>query len=492
MSKDDENSKNDRDKRIHELLDGAETVDLGKKDDANHFQVEEFNKRFAFVIIGGRPAIIDELWTVFGWAETPAHDRIRFLSPDAFEKLLANQIFNYNGKQWSAAKLWMQDPQRRQYLGLTFDPSLPRGGADVGGYYNLWQGFSVEPNPNASCDIFLDHIRTNVANGNPEHADFILGTLADMLQNPTRRTGIALVLRGKQGTGKTVVGQHIGKLIEGNYALVDDPRYIVGNFNAHLARLLMLQADEGFWAGDKQAEGRLKGLITSDRQMIEMKGKDPVQIRNYVHLLVTSNSDWVAPAGYEERRFAVFDVGEHCMQNHEYFAAMAAELENGGYGALLHFLLNFDTSSIDLRRIPNTCALFEQKLASLSPEDSWWFTCLQRGWIVDPDASSNPDHADASWPTEIVTERLYRSYVAHSEQTGNRHRKAQHRLGIDLRKLVSGIAHGRATIGGSRTYIYRLPSLEACRGAFEKLIKMAIDWETGEPLPMQPIDEDEA
>mgnify|MGYP000856866344 CR=1 FL=1 len=51
-------------------------------------------------------------------------------------------------------------------------------------------------------------------------------------------------------------------------------RYLVGQFNAHLASCLFLQADEGFWAGDKQAEGRLKGLITSEYQMIELKGVD--------------------------------------------------------------------------------------------------------------------------------------------------------------------------------------------------------------------------
>ena len=484
-------------KRVRDVLAAAKTVDLGHSSPvaAARFDVEEFNERYAVVIIGGRLVILDENWKSLGRDRTPVHERIRFLAPDAFDKWLANRIFVVGEKQWTAAQLWMRDPARRYYQGLTFDPSLPPGGTNVGGYYNLWQGFTVEPNPNASCDIFLDHIRTNVANGNEAHAAFILGTFADMLQNPTDRKGIALVLRGKQGTGKTVVGKHVGRLIEGNYALVDDPRYIVGNFNAHLASLLLLQADEGFWAGDKQAEGRLKGLITSDRQMIEMKGKDPIQVRNYVHLLVTSNADWVVPAGHEERRFAVFDVGDHCMQNHEYFASMAAELEAGGYGALLHFLLHLDTGPIDLRHVPATSALFEQKIASLLPVESWWFSCLQRGWLVHPgtrDEDGAEDPVDESWPAEIEIERVHRSFVYHCDRIGVRHKKTSPQLGIELRKLAKGLDRGRATIGSRRPYVYRLPTLEACRNNFEKRIGTTIDWETGEPVSTPSTNDGEA
>ncbi|CAN0591265.1 unnamed protein product, partial [Laminaria digitata] len=191
-----------------------------------------------------------------------------------------------------------------------------------------------------------------------------------------------------------------------------------------LASLLLLQVDEGFWAGDKQAEGRLKGLITSDRQMIEHKGKDAIQVRNFLRMIVTSNSDWVVPAGHEERRFAVFDVGDHCIQNHEYFAEMMRELESGGYGALLHHLLNFDFSDIDLRKIPTTAALFEQKIASLPPVETWWFTCLQRGWIGPPEANAieRSDSAIEDWPSELEKEKTHRAYIGYCDQLGIRHK----------------------------------------------------------------------
>ena len=71
------------------------------------------------------------------------------------------------------------------------------------------------------------------------------------------RAGTAIVLRGLMGTGKTVLGDVMGSLVAPHYFLVDDPRYVTGQFNAHMSACLLLQADEAVWARDKTAEGRL-------------------------------------------------------------------------------------------------------------------------------------------------------------------------------------------------------------------------------------------
>ena len=114
----------------------------------------------------------------------------------------------------------------------------------------------------------------------------------------------------------------IGSLLGEHYVAVSDPRYVTGRFNSHLVSALLLHADEGFWAGDHAAEGKIKDLVTGDFHFVEFKGKEPIKIRNYVRLLVTGNPDWLVPAGMEERRFAVFDVAEDHMQDHRYFAAI--------------------------------------------------------------------------------------------------------------------------------------------------------------------------
>ncbi|MEX2453689.1 MAG: hypothetical protein WD470_03240 [Rhodospirillaceae bacterium] len=204
MSSPKDNDDKDRPGRVRDVLAAAQTVDLGRNDfpPAAHFDVEEFNERFAFVILGGRAAVIDEAKAV-GAKTAPAKEYIRFLTIDALERLLANRLYRQGDRRISAARLWMEHPDRRQYEGLIFDPSRPADGADRSGYYNLWHGFSVEPDPGGSCAIFLDHLRTNVANGDEDHSRYIVAWLAHLLQKPTERVGIALVLRGRQGPSRT-------------------------------------------------------------------------------------------------------------------------------------------------------------------------------------------------------------------------------------------------------------------------------------------------
>jgi hypothetical protein len=54
-------------------------------------------------------------------------------------------------------------------------------------------------------------------------------------------------------------------------------------------------------------------------------------------------------------------------------------MNEGGREALLDYLLTFDLSRVNLRVIPKTMALLEQKIVSLNPEQSWLFDLLRSG-----------------------------------------------------------------------------------------------------------------
>ena len=214
------------------------------------------------------------------------------------------------------------------------------------------------------CSKFLAHLKDNAARGDETTYLWIVGWWAQILQQPTIKMETALVLRGPFGAGKTKIGQVMGSLIGDHYLLVASPRYITGQFNSHMASLLVLHADEAFWAGDKASVGTLRDLVTGEHHMLEYKGVDPIRIKNHIRLFVTGNPDWMVPAGFKERRWAIFDMGEDHMQDHAYFAAIDHEMNNGGREALLHYLLNFDLSQVDLRTIPKTAALLDQQIES--------------------------------------------------------------------------------------------------------------------------------
>ena len=447
-------------KDVKDALGGAAAVKLRGED----YDPNAINETHAVVIVGGRTVILKEA------PEAPVGERLQFLSKDAFDLWYANRVEYREGKPVSWAKLWLNDVERRQYEGIEFAPAPP--GEDRGreGYYNLWRGFDVEPKP-GDCSLFTDHVWENVACDNEHLYDWAISFFAQMVQRPWERPEVSLVLRGKQGCGKTTVGDIIGSLISPHYILADQSRYITGQFNSHMAACLLLQADEGFWAGDKDAEGRLKGLVTSKYQMIERKGVDPIKLRNHVRLFITSNHDWVVPAGLEERRFCVLDVTDARCQDHEYFGAIYEQMAKGGREALLHYLLTWDLERVNLRHIPATEALFEQKFRALGPEEAWWFQRLMDG----------AHGADGSWEAFVPTSKLVDSYITHSDRIGVKRRAEETALVMKLRKLVPGLSSRRRKtvwedMVSRRAWGYEFPSLEDCRAHFCHLMKWDVDW----------------
>ena len=372
--------------------------DLPAMDDRD--LIRDFNMTFALVIVGDKAVVMVE----------NDDGGIDFWTSTTFEQWFANRYVTLRtGKKMPAAKYWLRSIGRRQYRGLVFSPNR-----DQSGYYNLWRGLAVSPR-RGDCSKFLGHIKDNVCGGNEDINKWVIGWFADIVQHPAKKIGTSLVLCGKQGCGKTIVGKIFGSLLGSHYFLMSDPRMVTGRFNSHLTSCLLLHADEGFSAEDRAAVAKLRDLVTGDYQNIEFKGKEVIRIRSYVRLLVTSNEDFVFPASLEERRPAILEVGDGRMQDHKYFGAIEDEADNGGREALLHHLLNFDLKSVNLRQIPKTDALLDQKIRSLNPEAAWWFDVLSSGEL--------PAGCDEA--RQCPTEVLFNGYIRHASRQGARRRSIE-------------------------------------------------------------------
>jgi hypothetical protein len=425
------------------------------------------NKAYAIVRVVNKVAILNE------HLDPEGKPTFSLLSPDSFRLLIANRSIDVAGKRVPLSNVWIGSPRRRQYEGITFAP-----GRSPAGYYNLWRGFAAEPSQSGSCASFKAHLRENVCQGSDDNYDWVFGWFAHIFQHPDEKCGTALVLRGPMGVGKTIVGETFGYLLGPHYVQVADPRYVTGRFNAHLVRCLLFHCDEAFWAGDHAAEGKLKDLVTGRRHPIELKGYEAFFVPNYVRIFINGNPDWLVPAGLDERRFATLDVGEVHKQDIRYFRAIVDELEQGGYGRLLHELLTFDLSKIELRVIPKTDALLEQKIASMTAEQAWWLDMLHSGQLP------GDREGIGKCPAEYLTE----SYLKHAQKQGARRRAIETQLGIFLGKVTARKRKKLlmetyevwdvATFGWKpkRGTVHQFPSLGECRDAFQKMVQNQIDW----------------
>jgi phage/plasmid primase-like uncharacterized protein len=430
--------------------------------------IAKINETYALALVGGSAAIM----------KFKPDSTFDLLKVGSFSQWFANQsILRPNSDGGSEgiqlAKYWLTHKERRQYEGIVFKPKKV-----VPGHYNLWGGFSVEPKQ-GDYPLFKSHLQ-NVFG---DDFEWVFAWFAQMVQHPEMKPGTSIVLRGKQGVGKTKIGQVFGSVFfELHYVLVADPRFVVGRFNSHLVCCILLHADEAFWAGDKQSEGKLKDLITGNRYYIEFKGKEPVAVDNNIRLFVCGNQDWVVPAGYDERRFAVWDVNEKNQRNYAFFDAIDKEMDNGGREALLYDLLNFDLSKVQLREIPKTAALLEQKVASQDDKQGWWLDTLMRGEL--PAGCIDTNHCPK--------DKLFERYIYHSMKVvGSRRRSIETSLGMFLNKVVPGLKHHKLALisspdpnvtppgEGEDVYgrAYEFPSLRECRAAYVKLLQQSIDWD---------------
>jgi len=367
-------------------------------------------------------------------------------------------------------KVWLSSPDRRQYQGIVFSP-----GQDVPGFYNLYQGLAIEPRQ-GDWSLMRNHIWNVIASQNEEIFHYLIAWMAQLVQDPGgNKIETSIVLRGRQGVGKGCFISQFGKIFGSNFLHITHSSHLVSRFNSHLKSALLVFADEVLWGGDRAAEGIIRGMITEPFFMCEAKGRDAFPVKNHVHLMLASNHDWLVPAGLEERRFVVIDVNDTHMQDRDYFSALFDQMNNGGREAMLHELLEVDLDCVNLKKIPSTEALFDQKVRTMPTAEKFWLERLQKGTLID-------EHNE--WEFFIIIDKLHKAYMDFADNCGDRYKLIAHQFGKKLRILCPefpgdrGMRRQRLTLSdGKRPWAYTFPSLEDCRRKFEELVKSEINWD---------------
>lgn len=426
------------------------------------------NERFAVVVnFGGRCRVVEEVFD-----ERLKRATLTTMAFDDFRNAFLNQRKELGDKEkMPLSEWWLRHPQRRQYDRVVFRPNEDD---DVDGCYNLWRGFGVEPAP-GDCSLFLEHLRTTLCGGDEDCYLYLLRWMAQAVQFPGVPGQVAIVLKGRMGTGKSFFARTLGRLFGRHYLAVADSKRLVSNFNSHLRDCVLLFADEAFYAGDKKHESILKALITEDVLAIEAKGKDIEMGVNCLHVIMASNEDWAVPASMDDRRFFVLSVKDEVRNAHGHFGAIQTQMEAGGYSALLDQLLKMDLRTFNVRQRPETKALETEKMMSLGTVEAYWLECLLNGdlGLLDTKTSGWPEFAVKAQVFDEVRRRL---------QSG--HRQTNIGLGrLFSEKLlppsaserdvrISGTRVWRDHQGNERTVTrapaWAMPSLKDCRAWWEQ------------------------
>ena len=438
------------------------------------------NKKFGVAIVGGKTVVL----------HFKNDGAVNYGSVNDLHAFHENDRVEKDDTTVPITKVWMQSKFRRSYPeGIIFAPNR-----EVDGAYNHWQGFSVEAsnsnNPARGCKLFLQHLKEVICSGNEEHYRYHLGWLAQMIQRPEEKPGVAVVYKGKKRIGKDTLFEYVGELFKNHYVTVANQDQMIGKFNQHQEKCLLLHMQEGFWAGNKQAEGMLKYLITSTQVMIEPKGVNAFPIPSVLRLFISSNERWVVPATEDEGRFFVLNVSEKRRNDHTYFAQLREEMQGNGPASLLAYLQQYDISDFQVRAVPDTEALAEQKEMGLKNVERWWLDTLHRGQI---DGMQNrEDGVDcALWWNGYV--KIDKSELRDNYSRWMRGRRydgeevSEIEFGMRLKRLCPSAIGRQIMRSRRRLMVYSLPDLQSCRAEFEAFLGSKIGWQDIQ----QTVEEDE-
>lgn len=391
------------------------------------------------------------------------------LKSEALKLLYSNKtaevLSNAGTKHIPIADAWLRHPARREYSGVGLWPAVDA----PAGKYNLWEGWNV-PVIQGDVTPAINHIKQDICNNDLKLFDYVMGWLATCVQHPNEPGHVALVIMGGRGTGKTMFAEWMKSIFGKHSMTIANSKLLTGDFTGHLEPLILLVAEEAFWAGDKAAENSLKHVITGTTLTVHHKGFTPYDAPNYLHVIMTSNEEWVVPAGVDERRFAVCTVSDRHKGDANYFKMLATWASNGGISALLDYLLKYDLKGFDVRIPPDTEGLRNQKMMSLDPTTRWIMHRLEVGAMVGNE-----------WRQDVSASAMVNNLCEHQQLTTYERRRAETQLGNTLRKVFKGLVKVRQRNGNSRESIYRIPAstLHEARGLFEKF--MGIDgWNWGD------------
>lgn len=200
---------------------------------------------------------------------------------------------------------WLNDPNKRFYEKLVFDPSVyvnPR-------YYNFFTGFEVhnltDCNYNQNyVDVINEYIKNRICSKNEEFTQFIIWWFAKIIQKPYDKTRVCVVIKSEQGIGKGILLDFFASIIGKTYYLeVPSVGVIAERFNSVLEHKLLINLNEIDINESKHYEAKLKTYITDGTILIERKGKEPYRINNNLNFFATTNKRCPFYIEHSDRRF---------------------------------------------------------------------------------------------------------------------------------------------------------------------------------------------
>ena len=309
------------------------------------------------------------------------------------------------------------------------------------------RGSVTMPRPKGSWRRFRRLVLDVICDGDVELYRWTINWLANMVQKPHMPGQTFLVLQGEEGVGKGVFGDMFTALLGKAHGFyVSSTEGLTGGpsgYNDHLQDKVALFADEAVFSGSRKTDNALKPLVTQDVISVHRKFYSRYTVKNLLHIVMATNSDWAIRVSTSSRRPTVYKVSSRRINDRAYFGAITKQMrQDGGLECMLFDLLVRDISGFDVRKNYHTRAMSEQREFSWEPHHKWLEEVLERRYVWQPKG----DHPEFEvWRNVVSRTLLYASYESYYRLHGGRNEGpmySQRKLSTWL--LGLGFSDGRA------------------------------------------------
>ncbi len=257
------------------------------------------------------------------------------LTEDKLKQLFKNKGFvveTDKGKERkSFIATWLTDPAMNTSTRFAFYPDPSKCPPT---HFNEFKGWAFDrytDAPAEACPELLEVILA-LCGGEESARDYVLDYMAQIIQEPLVKTGVALCFGGQQGTGKDFVWDWFRKFILGDdiTLMTAQPETdLFGSFTTRIKNRLLIKLEEGEGKTFHGNSDKFKSFITSPTTTYHPKGIDPTTINFPARFVITTNNFNAVKVEEEDRRFCFFKAVPHAhAQDRVWFGALATKIGN--------------------------------------------------------------------------------------------------------------------------------------------------------------------
>jgi len=240
--------------------------------------------------------------------------------------------------------------------------------------FNLWTGFAIErSNAQSSGNVepFLNHMKIFV-NHDDKCFKFIINWFAHMFQRPGELLGVAPFIVGDQGAGKSIVLDEIIAFLMGadKYFMTADPTtHLFGRFSNGRFNRILVYIDETKGKESCANSEIMKNAITAKTYNHEVKGQDPITVRNFNRFIGTTNNENPVKIEADDRRYVIMTSSSEKIGDKKYFDDLVEYASNEcNLKAVYEYLMCVDISKVDwMNERPITEIYQENKALYIEP-----------------------------------------------------------------------------------------------------------------------------